>query len=59
MGIPGPMEIAIILVIALLVFGPKRLPEIGRTIGKLVRDVQRMINNPHDDPGEVEDKPKD
>ena len=60
MGMPGPMEIAIILVIALLVFGPKRLPEIGRTIGKLVRDVQRMMNNPHEDPNDSpeEEKPK-
>ncbi|MDQ2699852.1 MAG: twin-arginine translocase TatA/TatE family subunit, partial [Actinomycetota bacterium] len=30
----GPFEIAIVLIIALIVFGPKRLPELGRSLGK-------------------------
>lgn len=37
----GPMELILILVIALLVFGPRRLPEIARDLGKAVRDFQR------------------
>ncbi|HAC62256.1 MAG TPA: twin-arginine translocase TatA/TatE family subunit [Cyanothece sp. UBA12306] len=36
-GIP---EMALILVIALLVFGPKKLPEIGRSLGKAIRGFQ-------------------
>lgn len=37
----GPMELIVILVIALLVFGPKKLPEIGRSIGKAVREFKK------------------
>jgi sec-independent protein translocase protein TatA len=36
----GPLEMAIILIVALLVFGPKKLPEIGRSLGKTVRGFQ-------------------
>lgn len=36
----GLPEMAIILVIALLVFGPKKLPEIGRSLGKTLRSFQ-------------------
>jgi sec-independent protein translocase protein TatA len=38
----GPAEILVILVIALLVFGPNRLPEIGRQVGKGVREVRKF-----------------
>ena len=34
----GPMELAIVLIIALLVLGPKKLPEVGRSIGKGMRE---------------------
>ena len=36
----GLPEMAVILVIALLVFGPKKLPEIGRSLGKAIRGFQ-------------------
>ena len=36
-GIP---EIAVILVLALLIFGPKRLPQLGKTIGKTLKGLQ-------------------
>lgn len=36
----GPMEIGVILVIALIIFGPGKLPEIGATIGKSIRDFR-------------------
>jgi sec-independent protein translocase protein TatA len=37
----GPMEILAILVVALIVLGPKRLPEAGRQIGKALAEVRR------------------
>jgi sec-independent protein translocase protein TatA len=39
----GPMEIVLVLVIALLVLGPKRLPEAGRSIGKGMREFKDSI----------------
>ena len=41
----GPQEIILILVIALIVFGPKRLPEIGRTVGKSLREFRRASDD--------------
>ena len=37
----GPTELIIILVLALIVFGPQRLPEIGRSIGRSLREFRR------------------
>lgn len=38
----GPAEILVILVVALLVFGPDKLPEIGRQVGRAVREFRRV-----------------
>jgi sec-independent protein translocase protein TatA len=45
----GPLEIAIVLIIALLVFGPKRLPELGKSLGKGIREFKGSISGEHDD----------
>jgi TatA/E family protein of Tat protein translocase len=38
----GPAEILVILIVALLVFGPHRLPEVGRQVGAAVRELRRI-----------------
>jgi TatA/E family protein of Tat protein translocase len=38
----GPAEILVILVVALIVFGPKRLPEVGRQVGHAMRELRKM-----------------
>jgi Tat protein translocase TatB subunit len=38
----GPAEILVILLVGLLVFGPKRLPEIGRQVGRALHEVKRF-----------------
>jgi len=47
----GPLELAIVLIIALVVFGPKRLPELGRSLGKGIREFRGSVSgDSHDEP---------
>jgi len=55
----GPLEIIVVLIIALIVFGPKRLPELGRSLGKGLnefRDGLSNIGQEHDDEDDEEDE---
>ena len=38
----GPAEILLIMIVALLVFGPQRLPEVGRQVGSALRELRKM-----------------
>ena len=44
---PGPLELMVILVIALIVLGPKRLPEAARSVGKGMREMKDALQG-HD-----------
>jgi sec-independent protein translocase protein TatA len=44
-----PTHLLLILVVALLVLGPKRLPEVGRAVGRSIHDFRRAINGEHGD----------
>ena len=52
----GFQELIIIFVVALIVVGPKKLPELGRTLGKWVVDIRRGINMAK---SQIEDEMKD
>ena len=41
----GPLEIAIVLVIALIVFGPKKLPELGKSLGRSIQEFKGSIGS--------------
>lgn len=45
----GPLEILVVLIIALVVFGPKRLPELGRSLGKGIREFRGSIGGDTDE----------
>jgi Tat protein translocase TatB subunit len=40
----GIQELVVVFLVALLVFGPKRLPELGRTLGKFMLEIRKGIN---------------
>ena len=44
----GPMEIIVVLIIALMVFGPKRLPELGRSLGSGMRSFKDSVTGGND-----------
>jgi len=46
----GPMEIAIVLIIALVVFGPSKLPELGKSAGKGFREFKDSVSGGSDEP---------
>ncbi len=48
----GPVELAIVLVIVLLIFGPKRLPGLGRQLGAGMREFKDSITRKADDDDE-------
>jgi len=48
----GPLEIAIVLIIALVIFGPKRLPDLGRSLGSGMREFKDSITGKDDDDDE-------
>lgn len=49
MNMPGPLEVIIILLVVLLLFGAKRLPEIGRALGEGIREFKKSIKGLSDD----------
>jgi TatA/E family protein of Tat protein translocase len=49
----GPAEILVVLVIALLVFGPTRLPEVGRQVGRAVKEMRKFQHTISRDINEV------
>jgi sec-independent protein translocase protein TatA len=45
----GLPEVLVVLVIALIVFGPKRLPELGRSLGKGINEFKGAMSGDHED----------
>ena len=48
----GTSELVIILVIALLLFGPSRLPDLGRAVGKTIQNFRRAARDEDQESGE-------
>jgi sec-independent protein translocase protein TatA len=59
----GPLELVVVLIIALVVLGPKRLPEVGRSLGNGIREFKDSLTMDHSDEDhldveDVEEPPK-
>jgi sec-independent protein translocase protein TatA len=58
---PGPLELLVILGIALIVLGPKKLPEAARSVGRGMREFKETlqgVNDYNDDDDDEDDRPK-
>lgn len=47
LGLENPLHIAILLLVVMLVFGAKRLPEIGRSLGSGLRGFKESVSGEH------------
>lgn len=50
----GPLEIAIVVIIALVIFGPKRVPELGNSLGRGMREFKAGITGKDENPKPAE-----
>ena len=55
LGNIGPLEIIVVLIIALIVFGPKRLPELGSSLGRGIREFRSTVTG---DKSDDDDEPE-
>jgi len=58
MSMPGPLEVVVILLVLLLLFGGKRLPEFGRALGEAIKEFKRALSDKSDSNGKEENKQK-
>ena len=57
----GPLEIGLVLLIVLVIFGPKRLPQLGRSLGSGMREFKDAVTGKgkdDDEPGAIEGPPE-
>ncbi|MDZ5712578.1 twin-arginine translocase TatA/TatE family subunit [Jeotgalibacillus haloalkalitolerans] len=57
--LPGGISLAVIAVVALLIFGPKKLPELGKAAGSTLREFKDATKGLADDDDDVKDTKKD
>ena len=54
----GPLELAIVLIVALIILGPKKLPDMGRSLGRSMREFKGAISGDNNSDSHDEDKPE-
>jgi sec-independent protein translocase protein TatA len=55
---PGPLELMVILVVALIVLGPQKLPEAARSVGRGMRELKESLTANDDDEPDPYDEPR-
>jgi sec-independent protein translocase protein TatA len=53
-GLFQPMHLLVILVVALIIFGPKKLPELGKGLGEGIRGFKDAMKTPPEEPKKSE-----
>ncbi len=48
-GLENPIHLAVILLVVLIIFGPKRLPDMGRSLGHGIRQFRESLSGEHED----------
>ena len=56
MSMPGPFELVVIFLVVLLVFGGKKLPEIGKALGEGIREFKKAIKSAIEDEDDSDKK---
>jgi sec-independent protein translocase protein TatA len=56
---PGPLELMVILVVALIVLGPKRLPDAARSVGRGMRELKQSLAGEDEDDRDYRDRNRD
>ena len=56
LGLP---EVGVIAIAALLIFGPKKIPEMGSALGKTLRGFKEELNNPNVDDADADEQDPD
>lgn len=59
MQLPGPWELVVIIAVALLIFGPRRLPEIGQALGKGIREFRTAVRDASGQPETPQNREQD
>jgi sec-independent protein translocase protein TatA len=57
-GPVGPSELLLILLIVVIIFGARRLPELGKSLGEGIRNFRRSMSGKDKDEGSNSEKPK-
>jgi sec-independent protein translocase protein TatA len=58
-GLDNPLHIALVLIVVLMVFGAKRLPEMGKGLGEGMRGFKQAISGEahHEEPARIQEQP--
>jgi len=58
-GTVGPQELILVLLIVIIIFGARKLPDLGRSLGEGIRNFKKSISHKDNEPPSDKDNPPD